>query len=897
LAAILIWATVTLPLPAQLTKQANSTLTLPARLPTATGYTTANALGTLTFSAPIKLATLPGVTNRLFVVERNSGIQMVNLDTMTKTQFLNLSAFLTANNASLDIGGECGFLGLAFHPNYNQNGYLYVFYSLIYMNVHYQRVARFQANGTAGNYNAATSVNTASHTALVTQVDDASNHNGGDLNFGPDGYLYFSCGDEGNQDDYFDNARRIYKDFFGGIFRIDVDLKPGSLTPNTHAAVSPGAYAIPPDNPFVNLPADGNGNSTYNGFTFPKSSVRTEIYAIGFRNPFRFCFDAQTGRMFVGDVGQGTYEEVDLVTHGGFNGGWSWREGMHPHTPYQPPSAEPPGFNPDPPIFEFDHTNNGVGNDSIIYGTAVIGGMYYRGNRFSELYDSYIFGDNGSGIIATLKPNGSGGWSGARLAQDSQIVCFGTDPRNGDPLFCSFASSQVKTLQRSGTSGTQPPATLSATGAFSSLSTMTPNTGLVAYDPNVSFWSDYAVKSRWFAIKNQSDTIGYNADVPWTFPNGMVWVKHFDIETTRGNPATRRKLETRFLVKTSSADGDVYGLTYRWRSDQTDADLVAEDGLNDTLALTVNGQPYNQTWRFPSRNECRICHSTVGGFALSFNTRQLNRAHTYGAVSQNQIQALSDAGYFSAAVSGVNSLPAFAPATDTTQSLEWRVRSYLAVNCSQCHQPGGAAVGNWDARPTTPTDAANLINGVLVNTGSSTANRWAVPGDAAHSMVLMRQNGNGVTRMPPLASNELDTTDVQLVTDWINQSLPTRQSFSDWQVARFGSTTATNAQPASDPDRDGQSNAQEFLTGTDPLDASQGWHYGAMTTSGGNVQFQFVQPANRSAIVEASTDLIHWHTWDAAGNTPTFPATNTARTIITPVTSADKFFRVRFATP
>jgi glucose/arabinose dehydrogenase/mono/diheme cytochrome c family protein len=879
--------------PAQLTRQANTTLNLPASLPSATGYTTANALGTLSFSSPIKLATLPGITNRLFVVERNNGIQMVNLDTMAKSTFLNLATYLTAQSTPLATDGESGFLGLAFHPNYNQNGYLFVFYSVTISGQRYERVARFQASGTAGNYNAATSVNTASHTPLITQLDMASNHNGGDLAFGPDGYLYFSAGDEGNQDDSFDNARHINKDFFGGIFRIDVDLKSGSLTPNAHTAINPGTYAVPPDNPFVSLPVDGSGNSTYNGFTFPHSTIRTEIWGIGFRNPWRMAFDMPTGRLFVGDVGQNTYEEVDVLTSGGFNGGWSWREGFHTHTP-QPPTAEPPGFNPNPPIFEYDHTNDGVGNDSIIWGNAVIGGMYYRGSNYSDLYDSYIFGDNGSGIIAILRPNGSGGWTGSRLATDSQIVAFGTDPRNGDPLFCSFASNQVKTLVRSGTSGTQPPATLSATRAFSSLSTLTPNTGIVPYDPNVSFWSDYAIKSRWFSIKNLTDKITYNQDTPWVFPQGMVWVKHFDIETTRGDPSTSRKLETRFLVKTAS---DVYGITYRWRSDQSDADLVAENGFTDTLSQTVNGQPYSQTWRFPSRDECRVCHTQVGGFALSFNTRQMNHAHTYGAVSQNEIQALSDAGYFTAPVTGVVSLPSFAAATDTSQSLEWRVRSYLAVNCSQCHQPGGAALGNWDARPTTPTDSANLINGILVNNNNNSANRWAVPGDTTHSMVLLRQQGIGLPRMPPLATYELDTTDIQLVTDWINQALPTRQNFTQWQTAHFQSTTTANAQASADPDHDGQSNAEEYLAGTDPLNAASVWNYGTMTFDGTNVQFQFTQPANRSAVVEASSDLLNWHTWNAAGNTATFPASATVRTIITPVTATDRFFRVRFGEP
>ncbi len=206
--------------PGQLVRQANSTLTLPANLPSATGYTTQNALGSLTFTAPIDVASPPGVTNRLFVLERGTGIQIVNLDAMTKSTFMPLAAYTNS---------ECGLLSMAFHPNYNQNGYFYLFYSLRISSLTYQRVARFQATGTAGNYNAATTALASTVSPLITQRDEQDNHNGGDMAFGPDGYLYISVGDEGAQFDGSDNARRIAKDFLGHILRIDVDSKPGSL--------------------------------------------------------------------------------------------------------------------------------------------------------------------------------------------------------------------------------------------------------------------------------------------------------------------------------------------------------------------------------------------------------------------------------------------------------------------------------------------------------------------------------------------------------------------------------------------------------------------------------------------------------------------------------------------
>ena len=134
----------------------------------------------------------------------------------------------------------------------------------------------------------------------------------------------------------------------------------------------------------------------------------------------------------------------------------------------------------------------------------------------------------------------------------------------------------------------------------------------------------------------------------------------------------------------------------------------------------------------------------------------------------NQIQALSDAGRFTAPVTDVPSLPAaYAAATDSTQSLEWRVRSYLAVNCAQCHQPGGGGQGLWDARVATPTAEAHLLDAPLLNDAGDPAMRWAAPGDPAHSMVLQRLRSHGPGRMPPLASNELDPQAIALITQWI----------------------------------------------------------------------------------------------------------------------------------
>ncbi len=394
------------------------------------------------------------MTNTLFVVERGGTIQKVNLDTNAKTSFCNLSAYLTTQGTPLNTGSESGLLSMAFHPDYNQNGIYFVWYSLNSTSATgsqlHQRVARLQATGTAGNYHAATTTNVAlTHTAMITQRDEAGNHNGGDMHFGADGYLYISAGDEGAQSDGSDNGRRIAKDFLGGIMRIDVDLKPGSLTPNPHtqanstawpSAISPGTYAIPPDNPYIGL-------TTWNGYTFAANTVRTEWWSHGYRNPWRFTFDPPTGRLFVADVGQNTWEEVSIVSKGD-NGGWSWREGAQTHSPAVAPSTPPAGWTSRLPIYDYPHITGPVN----FQGSSVTGGVIYRGTRLTELSGRYIFADYVSGRIWSLTDTGAARWTPALLFDetDNRIAAFGTDPRNGDVLYCSLSSTGiVKRIVRS----------------------------------------------------------------------------------------------------------------------------------------------------------------------------------------------------------------------------------------------------------------------------------------------------------------------------------------------------------------------------------------------------------------------------------------------------------------
>src|SRR5438034_10708760 len=282
----------------ELSREANSTLALslePYR------YTTLDAFPGLSFDDPAAMVSPPGDSNRLFIVERSGRIQVItNLNSPNKTLFLDISA-------RVNPGGEGGLLGLAFPPGHPTNRYFFLFYTLHTITAagsgFHDRLARFEISPTDPN-----AVLPDSEVPLITQSDEAANHNGGDLHFGPDGYLYVSLGDEGGAGGEFGNTQRIDKDFFSGILRIDVDQRAGSLSPNPHPASSTN-YTVPADNPFV-------GATSFNGGTVDPNQVRTEFWAVGLRNPWRFSFDSLTGRLYCGDVGQDSREEIDLIISG-----------------------------------------------------------------------------------------------------------------------------------------------------------------------------------------------------------------------------------------------------------------------------------------------------------------------------------------------------------------------------------------------------------------------------------------------------------------------------------------------------------------------------------------------------------------------------------------------------
>lgn len=330
------------------------------------------------FTRPLLVTNAGDGSGRLFVGEQTGVIWVIENSTRLETPFLDVSELISPDALDLGSYSERGLLGLVFHPDYEENGLFFVHYTDLNGDT---VVARYTVSSDNPNVADSTSAVT-----ILTEDQPYPNHNGGQLAFGPDGYLYIALGDGGSGGDPENRAQNLAT-ILGKILRIDVN--------------SGDSYAVPEDNPFVDQP-----------------DTAPEIWAYGLRNPWRFSFDAETGDLYIADVGQNEYEEVNFQpadSIGGENYGWRVYEGAHRHI-----GSEISGTVM--PVAEYDHSA----------GISVTGGYVYRGEQIPDLQGVYLFGDFGSGTIWYLYPNEAGSWQSDVFILNSghNISSFGEDEQS-----------------------------------------------------------------------------------------------------------------------------------------------------------------------------------------------------------------------------------------------------------------------------------------------------------------------------------------------------------------------------------------------------------------------------------------------------------------------------------
>lgn len=736
---------------------------LPATVQVGEGWQAVEAFPNLTFDNAACLSSAPG-TNRLFVCEREGRIYSFenNPSTTNKTLFLDLSAVT-------QVVTDSGLLGIVFHPEYGlsgstNRGYVYVWYSYSPSPVvssnedtpSYNRLSRFRV---PDGWSAA---DPTSELVLINQFDRHTWHNGGGMFFGPDGFLYLTNGDEGGAYDEYGAAQSLTGGLFSGVLRIDVDMDPGTSHPIRRqplSAVSPPSgwpssyssnYFIPDDNPWL----DANGD------------LLEEFYAVGLRSPHRMSFDPPTGRIWVGDVGQHSREEVDLIVKGG-NYQWPYMEGTVSGSKAKPGNLI--GFDV-PPVHDYPRED----------GWAVIGGHVYRGaEHAASLAGQYIFGDNVLSSIWAMSYDGVN-------PPDITFLCtmpgtaytglstFGVD-QNGELFMCKMGlGAKIYKLGQFGPAEDAPPALLSMTGAFTNLASLAPNPALVPFDVNSPLWSDGAAKARWMAVPNDGapygadEVVEFTTNGSWSWPVGSVLIKHFELPLSETNPSVIKRLETRFMVHGSN--GAWYGLTYKWRNDESDADLL-QTSLNETNLVLTSSGVRSQVWYYPSQQDCVVCHNPNAEEVLGPKTAQLNGDFTYplSGVTDNQLRSLSHIGMFDTVLmdAEIPLHPSTVALMDTNATLEHRVRSYLDANCAHCHRPNGVQAF-FDARFDTALDQQGLINGLVQDSMGISGAKVIVPQSPGQSILYVRDGLVGQNQMPPLARNVIDENYMDVLTEWIN---------------------------------------------------------------------------------------------------------------------------------
>ena len=713
------------------------------------------AFPNITFDDPVGLIQGP-FSNTLLVLEREGEIIAFEnkADTPKRRRVLNL---LKVTQGEVDSG----LLGLVFHPQFGIEGspnrtYTYVHYAYSpnpikgkwppFTKPTRSRLSRFSVDPKTFLFD------TSSELVLIDQEDENIFHQGGSMFFHPkDGFLYLSVGDEGDSSCSLGNCQRIDKDLFSGVLRIDVDQRGGNVShpivkqPETGKTAN---YFIPNDNPWVGVPG-----------------ALEEFYAIGLRSPHRVTYDETQDLAWIADVGQKTREELDILKPAA-NYQWDVREGFAER------KATPENV-------------LGVWTDPVLdlprdESSSIIGGNVYRGKLLPKLSGRYIYGDFVTGNIwaleydydgkkATVKKNDKIIASKYR-GRKNGITSFGVDAAGEMYVLTLGKKSKILHIVPSKPS-TNAPLLLSELGLLGARDGK-PKKGVLPYEVQSPLWSDGAVKQRWMSLPKGQ--VHFDANAPWRFPEGTVFIKHFAMALDERDPDETRPLETRLFV--AARHKDYYGLTYRWRADLSDADLVLSR-QEEVLDITgPDGQVRQQTYVYPGPYDCMTCHNDEAGFVLGVRTEQLNRpvSGVKALFRDNPLVEWSKNGVLDWTIDDATAAtgPRLVPLDDESSSMEARLRSYWASNCAMCHGAGPKIRARWDARWQTPFDKQGILNGPLENGERVTGERVVVPGDPERSALYSRSTSEVVElRMPPIGRRHTDARYAALLERWI-RSLP-----------------------------------------------------------------------------------------------------------------------------
>ncbi len=674
-----------------------------------TSMTTENAFPNLLFNRPVHLTNAGDGTGRLFVVGKLGSIVVLPNDpSVTSGQ---VKVFLDIKSR-VDAGpNEAGLLSVAFHPDYKNNGRLFVNYTGNNNGQLSTFISRFDVTSDPDKADAS------SEQVLMVFPQPFGNHNGGQIAFGPDGYLYIGTGDGGSGGDPYNYSQNL-QSLLGKMLRIDVDKTGGGLP-----------YAIPADNPFAT-----------------SSTNRKELYAWGLRNPWRFSFDSLSGKLWAGDVGQDLWEFVHIVEKGK-NYGWRIVEGTHCFNPKT--GCDKTGL--ETPVVEYSHSQ----------GESITGGHVYRGKKYPALYGAYVYGDYASRKIWAARFGDDDKTADVTKLADSNITVssFGEDEDRelyvvDYPYFQQTKGKIFKLVPQAAAPPTSNfPLKLSDTGCFTDVAKMTPAPGLIGYTVNASLWHDGARSERYVVLPDGGKMTPTDSGA-WSFPEGTRFIKTFIYDQAGGVPL---RTETRFIIREGAR---VKGYTYKWNAEQTDAELLSS-AAEETYE--INGTPL--TWHFPSRSQCLKCHNEAAGETLGLQTGQLNRSFDYGGVTANQLYAYERMGV----LSSVPANPvAFPDPADTSAPLEKRARAALHVNCGNCHLPDGPITTPLDLRYETALSAMNACEvapekGDLGVTGA----KIIAAGKPESSVAWLRMKALNDDRMPSIGSFVVDTPTVKLINEWI----------------------------------------------------------------------------------------------------------------------------------